>query len=246
MEGGDVLDATFHHPFTCIVAGPTSSGKSTFVKNLLLHQDTLINTTYDNVIILLGTDATENTVLTSLKKNLPSVLIVEVKKMFPTNSEFCADFPSFFNEFVLEKYKGQKNCVIFDDLMYELAECNILVDMFTKKSSHSNLTTIFITQNIFWKGTGKHAADNVTIYRNTQVLVLFQNPMDSSVFATVAKRLSPSRFKHLQSKLLTAADKYRYIVIQGDFRVPQKLRYSTQIFNDDPVPHKIILTDDDD
>ena len=32
-----VVDAQMHHPFKCLVAGPSQSGKSSFVHNLLLQ-----------------------------------------------------------------------------------------------------------------------------------------------------------------------------------------------------------------
>ena len=92
-----------------------------------------------------------------------------------------------FRSFVL---RGKKGCVIFDDLMSELSECGLLVDLFTKFSSHYSLTIIHITQNVFFKSAGKHGTDNVTIFRNTQVLVLFQTPMDMSMLMMIAKQIS--------------------------------------------------------
>ena len=46
---------------------------------------------------------------------------------------------------------------------------------------------IHITQNVFFKSVGKHGTDNVTIFRNTQVLVLFQTLKDTSVLMTITK-----------------------------------------------------------
>ena len=56
----DVYDGQIHHPFRCLVAGPSQSGKSTFVCNLLIHQDDIIDVTFDHVIIVLGTDTDKN------------------------------------------------------------------------------------------------------------------------------------------------------------------------------------------
>ena len=84
---------------------------------------------------------------------------------------FCSEFDHFVKDKANKKKKG---CVIFDDLMSELSECGLLLDLFSKYSSHYDLTTIHITQNIFFKAGGKHGSDHVTIYRNTHVLVLFK------------------------------------------------------------------------
>ncbi len=125
--------------------------------------------------------------------------------------------------------------------MSELAECSILVDLFTKYSSHSSITVIHITQNLFFKGKGKHFSDNTTIYRNTHLLVLFKNPLDNSVFLHVAYRISPSNSKKLVEMFNHVVDKFRYIVIHGDFNTPNELKYTSDIFSDDPLPFKCIF-----
>ena len=56
----EVYDGRLKHPFTCVVSGPSRSGKLTFVRNLLLKQDHLIDTAFDYVFIFLGTDTSEN------------------------------------------------------------------------------------------------------------------------------------------------------------------------------------------
>ena len=85
-----VVDAQMHHPFRCLVVGPSQSGKSTFVHNLLLQQNDIIYICFDYVTIVLGTEANKNEILSSLKGELkPGVMeIMELKKncMRPQNS----------------------------------------------------------------------------------------------------------------------------------------------------------------
>ena len=88
------------------------------------------------------------------------------------------------------KQTEKKGCVIFDDLMSELSECGLLLDLFSKYSSHYDLTTIHITQNIFFKAEEKHGSDHVTIYQNMHVLVLFKNPLDNTVIHTITQCIS--------------------------------------------------------
>ena len=190
MTETDVYDGQIHHPFRCLVAGPSQSGKSTFVCSLLMHQDDIIDVTFDYVIIVLGTDVDKNEILGSLPQQIPNgvVQVIKLKKKYRTNDEMKRDFL-----WDLEKHLGalsqggKKGCIIFDDLMSELSECGLLVDLFTKFSSHYSLTIIHITQNVFFKSAGKHGTNNVTIFRNTQVLVLFQTPMDTSMLMTITK-----------------------------------------------------------
>ena len=154
-EEETVVDAQMHRPFrSCtaiLVAGPSQFGMSTFVRNLLLRQNDIIDVCFDYVTIILGTDANKNEILSSLKDELrPGVVeIIELKKLYKTAELMKENFSSEFEHFVKNKANRKKGCVIFDDLMSELSECGLLLDLFSKYSSHYDLTTIHITQNIF-------------------------------------------------------------------------------------------------
>ena len=86
-----VVDTQMHHPFRCLVAGPSQSGKSTFVRNLLLHQNDIIDIHFDYVMIVLGTEANKNEILSSLKDKLrPGVMeIIELKKLLSSSDVIC-------------------------------------------------------------------------------------------------------------------------------------------------------------
>ena len=235
-------DGQIHHPFTCMVAGPSGSGKSTFVRNLLLRQGTITDVEFDYVFIVIGTEARVNKVLSELQTRYPlKVSLIELLKAYPSRADMMAKFPADLKMALKKKSEqGQKGCVIFDDLMSELSECGLLVDLFTKFSSHYSISTIHITQNVFFKSNGKHGTDNVTIYRNTHVLVLFNNPIDNSVVSTVAKQISPSKFAKLNAMLQEIVQRHRYIVIYGHFDRPNELKFVTDLFAEHPVPHQTV------
>ena len=67
----EVYGGRLKHRFTCVVEGPSGSGKLTFVRNLLLKQDCLIDTVFDYVILFLGTDTSENNTISTLGRVLP-------------------------------------------------------------------------------------------------------------------------------------------------------------------------------
>lgn len=233
-------DARFRHNFTCLVTGPSGSGKSTFVKQLLLRQGELTDVIFDYVLILLGTEAKVNDVLASLRQALPPgrVEIIEIMDKYPSKEEMKKTFPGDLKKYIkFQHEKGRKGCLVFDDLMSELSECGLLVDLFTKYSAHYSISTIHITQNLFSKG---RSGENVTIYRNTHILVLFHNPMDSTVVTTVSRRLSPSRFAELSAMLTHILREHRYVVICANPNRPEELRYMTEIFNTKPIPHQIV------
>ena len=161
-----------HHPFRCLVAGPSQSGKSTFVCNLLVQKNDSIDICFDYVMIILGTEANKNEILFSLKDKLrPGVVeIIELKKLYETTELMKKNFSSEFEHFAKNKATGKKRgCVIFDNLMSELSECGLLLDLFSKYSSHYDLTTIHIMQNAFFKVGGKHDSDHVQQFTETHM-----------------------------------------------------------------------------
>ena len=110
-----VVDAQMHHPFRCLVAGSSQSGKSTFMHNLLLWQNDIIDICFDYVMIILGTEANKNEILSSLKDELrPGVVeIIELKKLYQTTELMKKSFSSEFEHFVKNKANRKKRDVLF-------------------------------------------------------------------------------------------------------------------------------------
>ena len=110
-----VVDTQIHHPFRCLVAGLSQSGKSTFVHNLLLWQNDIIDIHFDYCMIILGTEANKNEILSSLKDELrPGVVeIIELKKLYETTELMKKNFSSEFEHFVKNKANRKKRDVLF-------------------------------------------------------------------------------------------------------------------------------------
>ena len=231
----ETLDARWKHPFTCVVAGPSGSGKSTFVRYLMLSQEKIIDAQFNYIYIFIGTDASENNILSRLLTDIPpsvtDVEIIEIKNIFLTKKEMIIEFPTQLKQMLIsQNRKGRKGCVIFDDLMKELGEMEILLDLFTKMSSHYNTSVIHITQNLFHKGSGKHSSDHVGVYCNSHITGLFNNPLDNHPLWTIAAWLVRKGSGALSRMLEEIAEKHRYVVIHGGMDWPKKLRFMTDLF----------------
>ena len=228
----EMLDARWKHPFTCVVAGPSGSGKSTFIQHLMLSQEKIIDAQFDYIYIFIGTDASENKILSCLLTDIPpsvtDVEIIEIMNIFPTKKEMIIEFPTRLKQMLISQ--NRKGCVIFDDLMKELGEMGILLDLFTKMSSHYNMSVIHITQNLFYKGSGKHSSDYVGVYRNSHITVLFNNPLNNHPLWTVAAWLVRKGSGALSRMLEEIVEKHRYVVIHGGMDWPKKLRFMTDLF----------------
>lgn len=122
------MDIRWQHPFTAIIAGPTSCGKSNFIKNFLKEKNELITMHVEEIIYCIpeGQHPDLEMPFTKIYEGIPNV------------SSFADLKPRL---------------VILDDLMNE-ADGNV-VDLFTKGSHHYNLSVIFVTQNIFNQGKGR-------------------------------------------------------------------------------------------
>lgn len=232
----NIIDGRFKHPLTAIIAGPSGGGKTTFVSQLITHSDKLFDVNFDFIDIYIGTLLEDNPIFEDLQKNKENVRIIEIPERYPSPKLFETDFK---NDFELEyKKTGKKGCVIFDDMMSQLSKCGLLSDLFSKFSSHLDLTIIHITQNLFYKG--KDTNEHVTLYRNTHMLVLFKNPLDSTILSTVARRLGTgNKYKKILNLFHTVFEKERYIIIHGGFKRSPHLQFTSDIFNFDPQFQKV-------
>jgi hypothetical protein len=109
------------HPFTIIVAGPSYSGKSTFVTKFIKCRNKVCDIKFKNIVWCHGED--------SAPRRLKKVSFFEGVPEF-TNPD---NIPTLF---------------VLDDLMNE-AYSKRVSELFTKGSHHRNISVILITQNLF-------------------------------------------------------------------------------------------------
>ena len=71
-------------------------------------------------------------------------------------------------------------------------------------------------------------------------LVLFKNPLDNTVIHTITQHISRGKkYGELVDMLHHVLHHHRYIVILEDLKTSPKLKYHTDIFAMDPIPHQI-------
>lgn len=116
------MSLKFVHPFTCMVAGPTSSGKTVLVENLLRNHAKIFSKLSPSPKILWchGQDQ---------ERYKPNTLIE-------------------YHDGLIEDPSGY-DIIIVDDLMNEMGNNNRLLNLFTKGSHHMKISVFFIVQNIF-------------------------------------------------------------------------------------------------
>lgn len=119
---------------------------------------------------------------------------------------------------------NEPRLLIIDDLMRE-SNGNI-VDLFSKGSHHRNMSTIFITQNIFHQGKGSR-----DMSLNAHYIVLFKNPRDKSQIFHFARQVYPENTRHVHEAYLDATNKpHSYLVFDMTQTTPEAFRLRSEIF----------------
>ena len=229
-----MYDASFKHPLTAIVAGPSGVGKTTFVSDFIKNSHILMDKPFTYILIFIGTPLSQNKIFEQLQKDRSDVEVIEVFEVYKSRKEFESNFKTDFLKTI--QARGPGGCIVFDDLMGALSQCGLLSDLFSTYAAHYDVSVMHITQNLFHKG--KDPNEHITLYRNTHMLVLFRNPMDQNVARFVARRLGSGRsYQDLMRLFDDIHTKERYILIYGGFERPIELKFSTDIFRKKPFLH---------
>ena len=155
------------HPFNCIISGPTSCGKTTFLRELLRHKNDVVEDFPERVIYYYK----------EWQKTFDEI------KSIIYNIEFYEGLPS-----VEELNEISNALIILDDLNNQVVNSEHVMNLFTVGSHHKQLSVIFLTQNMFLKG--RFSRD---LSLNANYLVLFKNPRDQLQIKTLSTQMFPGK-----------------------------------------------------
>src|SRR5258705_1189705 len=185
-----------NHPFTCIVAGPTSCGKSVFVENFIKEGDRILSSAFSRVLWCYGE-------WQDRYGHLQSQFGVRFHEGLPDLTSFDGRAPVL---------------IIIDDLIHE-ADGSV-GKLFTKGSHHRNLSVIFITQNFFHQG--RHSRD---MSLNAHYICIFNNTRARSQISFLARQLYPEDSKFLTQAYADATIMpHGYILLDLKQQTPDMLR----------------------
>jgi hypothetical protein len=198
-----ISDTIFYHPFCCMVAGPSSSGKSHLIYNILENLYTIFNKKPQKIVYCYRTWNDNFNKLSCLHPN------IILNEGLPNINEFSSD---------------QINLLILDDLMNESKQ-NSVCELFTTDSHHKNISVFFTSQNVF-----SNVKNFRTISINCQYMILLNNPRERSQIYTLARQMFPKNPNFLIECYEDATDRpHGYLFLDLKQETPNQYRVQADI-----------------
>ena len=154
----------FDSPSTFIISGPSGSGKSSLLFNILKNINIMFNKPVNKIYYFYS-------VWQDLFNENTSDKIQYIQKI-----------PD--EKFINEISDGHHKILIIDDLQISALNNDFIANLFTRESHHRNLSIFLILQNLFHQG--KYARD---ISLNNHYFILFRNPRDKNQIKILGNQL---------------------------------------------------------
>ncbi len=200
------MDLRVAHPSCILIAGPSNSGKTEWVKRFLLNASHMINPT---PVKIYWCYSSYQPIYTELAQTLSNISFIEG---LPENIEELFD-------------KSKPQLLVIDDLMSAVGNDKRLADLFTKHSHHQNLSVIYIVQNLFNRGPQAR-----TISLNAGYIVLFKNIRDKSQIWHLARQMYPVNPRFLVEAYNDATSKpFQYLFLDLKSNSAETARVRTGI-----------------
>lgn len=205
----------FIHPFTCLIAGPTQSGKTHLIQQILLHQEALISPVPHRIFYCY-----------SVWQSKFDELKLQIK-----NLEFYEGIKSLEELNIYES-----NLIILDDLLQECENNDCISHLFTVDSHHRNCSVFFLVQNLFSRGKFMR-----TISLNCSYLIIFKNPRDKSQISVLGRQMFPDKFHFFMEAYTDAVENrsHSYLFLDLKQTTLEKNRIQTGII---PGEQRVIYT----
>jgi hypothetical protein len=205
----------FMSPFTYLVVGPSSCGKTVHVKEIIKHHNQMIYPAVENRKILWFYAAAQYDLEEELRP-----LGVEFKEGIPERSDFQTH--------TTHDGKKIKTLAVIDDSM--CGKLTDIVKLVTVWSHHDEIDVIFIMQNVFHKGK-----DIRTITTNAHYITMFKNPRDKLQIKNLARQMYDRDSKVMEEAYTDAtARPHGYLTIDLKQATPEQLRLRTNILPNEP------------
>lgn len=208
----EIKDLKLHLPFSLIISGPSSSGKSSFLLRFIKQVQELVDPPPKSILYCYG----------------------EYSSAVPTLQKAgIGIYSGVPTEEIIQK-QTKPALIILDDLLYSINE-RYLSELTTKKSHHQNFGFIFVTQNLFEKKLK-------VARQNSMYFVLMRAPNSALAIRNLGQQLFPRQLDFfLESYRYATKEPYSYLFIDLHPSSDPALRLRANIFKDDDNPYIIFI-----
>lgn len=205
--------STLQHPFSMVVSGPSNSGKTHFVSQLIENADKIFSVKIHNFVYIYS---------------VWQPMFDQLLKIRPFN--FIQGIPASLADDTILPVSAN-NLLILDDLMNEASNNIEVQNVFTQYVHHRNLSCIYLMQNLFIQGKASR-----TISLNTNYMVIFKNSRDNYQISLLARQMYPGNVQYFLQAFKDATSRpYGYLLIDFKAMTPDCFRLRTDILSDTPV-----------
>jgi energy-coupling factor transporter ATP-binding protein EcfA2 len=196
----------WNHPYTCLLAGPTGCGKSTFVNKFLSNLKQMVDVQFTEIIFCYGVSQKAHSELYKLV-DVP----IRLQEGLP-DIDLISDIDS------------KPKLIIIDDLINQINSDT--VDLYLRGSHHRNLSVMLCTQNIF---SGNKGFRDISL--NAHYIVLFSSPREKSQIYSFARQINPLNTKYIMESYNDCTNvPYGYLLFDLKQTTPNDMRLRTNIF----------------
>ena len=192
--------------------GPTQSGKTYFVQQILKHNRIVYEEQKSTRIFWYYNQWQEcyEKLKTSLGKS------IRFERGVPELSEDLCEINPRYN-----------NIIILDDLMAEATDSPVVSRLFTQ-GRHRNASVILLLQNMFPK-----RKYNTNISRNAQYLALFRSPSDRKQIGIIGERMFDKNRVHFMNAYYKETEKpFGYLLVDNKPDTPADQQIFADLFGE--------------
>ena len=205
------MDVRFKSDRVMCVTGPSQSGKTQFVLQLLQRRGEQFQRPLNKVLWCFGIPD-------------PQLQHVLQEKGYQAHRGLPKE----------SDIEPMSICVL-DDLLTESETSKDVTNMCTRVAHHKSCFIILIMQNLFPAGK-----ESRTRSLNTHYFVIFKNPRDKLQLETFARQINPHKVKGLIEAYEDATrEPHGYLLIDFTQDCPEHMRYRTHIFEPPVIIYKL-------
>jgi hypothetical protein len=195
---------------TILLAGPSRSGKSTFVKKLLYNKKDMFVIEPTAVLYCYGIWSSSYGALERDINNL------QTHEGLP-NKDYIENFA---------RAEGHK-ILIMDDLMEEVSKSSWIEKLFTRMSHHLNMTVVLITQNLFPKSKVMR-----TISLNMSYIIIHKSVRDELQVGFLGSQIG-ARKTLIEAYCDATRTPHGYLLVDLTAACEREYRFRTNIFTNE-------------